>query len=151
MRVSTNKESNLPKYKTPEPTLLTHPCSPTWAYFRWFSRITKVHSFLNPATVTIAVSNLSLISKLQHLPHIHHSIPAQLLYFTRWVALGGSVAEWLACWTQAEGPAFKSQSRRCRVTVLGKLLTSICLCSPSSEIGSSPLKGFEGNCRPGGK
>ena len=31
---------------------------------------------------------------------------------------GGSVAEWLACW-------FKSQPRRCRVTVLGKLFTSI--------------------------
>jgi len=41
---------------------------------------------------------------------------------------GGSVAEWLACRTQhsgAEGPGFKSQSRRCRVTVLGKLLTPI--------------------------
>ena len=25
------------------------------------------------------------------------------------------------------------------------------LCSPSSEIGSSPLKGCEGNCGPGGK
>jgi len=34
---------------------------------------------------------------------------------------GGSVAEWLAC-----------------------------LCSPSSKIGSSPLKGCRGNCRPGG-
>jgi len=33
---------------------------------------------------------------------------------------GGSVAEWLA-----EGPGFKSQSRRCRVTVLGKLFTPI--------------------------
>ena len=36
----------------------------------------------------------------------------------------GSVAEWLACWTEldsdTEGPGFKSQSRRCRVTVLGK-------------------------------
>jgi len=32
--------------------------------------------------------------------------------------VGGSVAEWLACWTQAQkGPG--SQSRRCRVTVLG--------------------------------
>jgi len=39
----------------------------------------------------------------------------------------------------AEGPGFKSQSRLCRVTVL-------CLCSPSSKIGSSPLKGYEGNC-----
>jgi len=33
--------------------------------------------------------------------------------------LGGSVAEWLVCWTQAQkGPGFKSQSRRCRVTSL---------------------------------
>jgi len=38
----------------------------------------------------------------------------------------GSVAEWLACWTLAQkGPVFKSQSRRCRVTVLGKLFTPI--------------------------
>jgi len=38
----------------------------------------------------------------------------------------GSVAEWLACWTQAQkGPGFKSQPRRCPVTVLGKLFTSI--------------------------
>ena len=37
---------------------------------------------------------------------------------------GGSVDEWLACWTQAQkGPGFKSQPRRCRVTVLGKLFT----------------------------
>ena len=36
---------------------------------------------------------------------------------------GGSVAEWLACWTQAQKG--KSQSRRCRVTVLGKLFTPI--------------------------
>jgi len=49
----------------------------------------------------------------------------------------------------AEGPGFKSQSRRCRLTVLGKLSNcshTSCLCSPSSEIGSSPLKGCEGNC-----
>ena len=35
--------------------------------------------------------------------------------------MGGSVAEWLG----AEGPGFKSQLRRCRVTVLGKLFTPI--------------------------
>ena len=51
----------------------------------------------------------------------------------------------------AEGPRFKSQPRRCRVTVLGKLSTPICLCSPSSKIGSSPLTGCGGNCRSGGK
>ena len=38
----------------------------------------------------------------------------------------GSVAEWLECWTQgAEGSGFKSQPRRRRVTVLGKLFTPI--------------------------
>jgi len=40
-----------------------------------------------------------------------------------------------------EGPRFKSQSWRCRVTVLGKLFTPMCLCSPSSKIGSSHLEG----------
>jgi len=40
---------------------------------------------------------------------------------------GGSVAEWLACWTHAgaEGPGFRSQPRRCRLTILGKLFTPI--------------------------
>jgi len=52
----------------------------------------------------------------------------------------------------AEGPGFKSQSRCCRVTVLGKLFTPfVCLCSPSSKIGSSSLKDCGGNCRHGGK
>jgi len=27
----------------------------------------------------------------------------------------------------------------------------LCICSPSSKIGSSPLRGCGGNCRPGGK
>ena len=72
-----------------------------------------------------------------------------LLY--AWI-LGGSVAEWLACWTQVQkGPGFKSQSRRCRVTVLGKLFTPIVPLFTSRKIGSSPLKGCGDNYRPGGK
>jgi len=51
----------------------------------------------------------------------------------------------------AERPGFKSQSRRCRETLLGKRFTPTVLCSPSSKIGSSPLKGCGGDCRPGGK
>ena len=51
----------------------------------------------------------------------------------------------------AEGPGFKSESRRCRVTVLGKLFTPIVpLFTEPSKIGSNRLKGCEGNCRPGG-
>jgi len=39
---------------------------------------------------------------------------------------GGSVAEWLVCWTQPQKkPGFKSQPQHCRVTVLGKLFTPI--------------------------
>jgi len=34
---------------------------------------------------------------------------------------GGSIAEWLACWTQAQ----KSLGSNCPVTVLGKLFTPI--------------------------
>ena len=65
---------------------------------------------------------------------------------------GGSVAEWLACWTQAQKGLGSNRSRDAVwVTVLGKLFTPIVLCSPSSEIGSSPLKGCGGNCRPGEK
>jgi len=69
------------------------------------------------------------------------------VYFCGW--LGSRVVSVLD--SGAEGPRFKSQPRRCRVTALGKLFTPLCLCSPSSKIGSSPLKGCGGNCRPGRK
>ena len=52
----------------------------------------------------------------------------------------------------AVGHGFKSQPRRCRVTVSGKLFTLIVpLFTMGSEIGCSPLRGCEGNFRPGGK
>ena len=51
----------------------------------------------------------------------------------------------------AVGPGFKLQPRRCQVTVLNKLFTPIAPLLPSSETGSSPLKGCEGNCGPGRK
>ena len=46
----------------------------------------------------------------------------------------------------AERPGFKLQPRRCRVTVLGKLLTPIVLLFTKQQNGSSPLKGCRGNC-----
>ena len=39
----------------------------------------------------------------------------------------------------AEGPRFKSQSRRCRVTVLGKLFTPIVSVFTKQQIGSAAL------------
>ena len=48
-------------------------------------------------------------------------------------------------------PRLKSQPRCCRVTVLGKLFIPIVPLFTKQQIGSSPLKGCEGSCRPGGK
>ena len=39
------------------------------------------------------------------------------------IIVGGSAAEWLACWTQAHNGL--GSNRSCRVTVLGKLFTPI--------------------------
>ena len=61
--------------------------------------------------------------------------------------IDGSVAEWLACWTQAQKGL--GSNRSSRVTVLGKVFIPSCLCPPSRKIGRNPLKGYEGNCRPG--
>ena len=44
----------------------------------------------------------------------------------------------------AEGPGFKSQPRRCRVTVLGKLHTPILPLFTKQQIGSRPLKPCSG-------
>jgi len=41
----------------------------------------------------------------------------------------------------AEVPGFKSQSRRCRVTILGKLFTPIVPLLTKQQIGSNSLKG----------
>ena len=62
------------------------------------------------------------------------------------------MAEWLACWTQAQ----KAPVQIAVAMLSGNSLRqhcshSVCLCSPSSGIGISPLKGCGGNCRPGGK
>ena len=77
----------------------------------------------------------------------------RLLCFKQSTETGGSVPRVVSVLDSgAVGPGFKSQPRCCRVTVLGKLFTPITdHRSPSREIGSSPLKGCEGNCGPGGK
>jgi len=43
-------------------------------------------------------------------------------YIAQFIEQGGSVVEWLACWTQAQKGL---GSNRCRVTVLGKLFTPV--------------------------
>ena len=42
-----------------------------------------------------------------------------------YIGTGGLVAEWLACWTQAQKGLGSNRNRNGRVTVLGKLLTPI--------------------------
>jgi len=62
----------------------------------------------------------------------------------------GAVAEWLVSWTQAQ----KARVQIAATTLLGNSLRQTAhthRASPSSKIGSSPLKGCGGNCRPGGK
>jgi len=87
-----------------------------------------------PATVRV------LLSAVLHLP--------SSFVFSNGV-MGGSVASRVVSVLDsvAEAPRFKSQPRRCQVNCSHPL----CLCSPSSKIGSSPLKGCGGNCRTGGK
>jgi len=63
--------------------------------------------------------------------------------------LGGRVVSVLD--SGAEGPGFKSQPRRCRLTVLGNCSHPLCLCSSSSKTGSNPREGCSSNCMPGGK
>ena len=64
------------------------------------------------------------------------------------VILGGSVAECLACWTQAQKGL--GSNRSCDA-VLGKLFTSIVPLFTKQQNWSSPLNGCVGKCRPGGK
>ena len=89
-----------------------------------------------------------------------HSMATSPWYVSSYSSqLTPALSWWLGSWvvsvldSDAEGPRFKSQSRCCRVTVLGKLFTPIVplFSSPSSKIGISPLKGCGNNCRPGRK
>ena len=66
--------------------------------------------------------------------------------------VGGSVAEWLACWTQAQKGLGSNRGRDAvEKQYQANCSHPLCLCSSSSKTGSSPLKGCGGNCRPGGK
>ena len=66
--------------------------------------------------------------------------------------MGSSIAEWLACWTQAQNGLDSNRSRDAvGVTVLGKPFTPIVPLFAKQRNCSSTLKGCEGNCRPGGK
>ena len=71
----------------------------------------------------------------------------RLVIFLWW--LGSRVVSLLD--SGAEGPVFKSQLRRCRVTVLGKLFIPIVPLFTKQRNSSSPLKACKGNCRTGGK
>ena len=106
-------------------------------------RCVRPHLSLSlPVSSTVATSAVSV-------QLLHESATFRAWYGMELGWLGSRLVSVLD--SGAEGPGFKSQSRRCRVTVLGKRSYPSCLYSPSSKIGSSPLKGCGGNCRPGGK
>ena len=100
--------------------------------------ILKLSLHLIPKPTVILT--LTLILRLTLPLPLRNTNPKPQLFINlgpRW--LGSQVVSMLHSGT--EGPRFKSQSRHCRVTVLGNCSHPLCLCSPSSEIGSSPLKG----------
>ena len=68
----------------------------------------------------------------------------RVAFVNRWL-----VAEWLACWTQAQ----KAWVQIAVATLSGNSLRQTVHTHylPSSKISSSPLKGCRSNCRPGGK
>jgi len=51
--------------------------------------------------------------------------------------IGGSVAQWLACWTQAQKGL---GSNRCRVTALGKLFTPIVSVHQAAKLVAALLR-----------
>ena len=76
--------------------------------------------------MSVCVCNLSVSVSVCPRSYLRNLRPI----FTKFVVHAtygrGSVAEWLARWTQAHnGPGSKSQSRGCQVIVLGKLFTLI--------------------------
>jgi len=95
---------------------------------------------------------LNLIKLTEHVPQwIHYPVCSHQLLLLTWL-VGGSVAEWLACWTQAEKGLGSNRSRDAVVWQSYANCSQLSyLCSPSSETGNNPLKGCQGNCRPGEK
>jgi len=69
--------------------------------------------------VSVAVDQVHLVYSAENM-NIIHSIKSNI--FLKWW-LGSRVVSMLD--SGAEGPGFKYQSRRCRVTVIGKLFTPI--------------------------
>ena len=68
---------------------------------------------------------------------IRLSVSAQLMVVG--LTTGGSVAEWLACWTQAQKGLGSNRSRDAVRKSEANCSHPSCLRSPSSETGSSPL------------
>ena len=82
---------------------------------------------------------------------LQHSLKYLLLPALVCTRVHGSAAEWLACWTQAQKGLGSNHTRDVSSNSLRQTVHTHRACSPSSKTGSSPLKGCEGSCRPGGK
>jgi len=72
--------------------------------------------------------------------------------FLRTSVQGGAVAEWLACWTQAQKAGVQIAAAMLSGNSLGQTVHTYCApVHQAAKIGSSPLEGCGGNCRPGRK
>jgi len=99
----------------------TSPCQePVFLLARHHSRVPQHHLRRRRTLPPAAVAYSVLVSVFTHR---FHSAPYVLHVYLGWQWLGSRVISVLE--SGVEGPGFKSQPRRCRETVLGKLFTPI--------------------------
>ena len=103
------------------------------------------------ATLSVFAPDLTQVERRRVLLQFTaHQPSSSLHYETQGIPgwLGSRVVSVLR--SGAEGPGFRSQPRRCRVTVLGKLFTPIVPLFTKQRNCYRPTS-REGNCGPGGK
>ena len=101
-----------------------------------------------------AVTELVQVQALNHTKNIR-TAENIVIYIIQFILYrSGSVAEWLACWTQAQKARIQIAVATLSGNSLRQTVHTHCASvhqSSSNKIGSSPLKGCGGNCRPSGK
>jgi len=105
---------------------------------------------INISCLVVDIWQISALCILPSVQQLHSTFCTSAFYFPHYTnsSLGSRVVSMLD--SGAQGPGFKSQPRRCRVTDLGKLF-SFHTHHASVHQAEKLVKGCEGNCRPGEK